>query len=56
MAKMPYLFLARVRRTEEVPGITTVTLELIQDQDAVEVREGDEFVSVGMVVNPFRGG
>lgn len=50
---MAFNFLARVQKTEPVPGIVNVTLTLIRDDDAVELAEGDEFVTVAMVVDPF---
>ena len=51
---MPYNFLARIQKSEPVPGIKTVVLTLIRDEDAVELAEGDEFVTVQMVVDPFK--
>ena len=51
---MGYTFLARVRREEPVPGIVNVTLTLIRDEDAVELVDGDELVTVAMVVDPFK--
>ncbi len=50
---MTHTFLARVRKAEPVPGIVNVSLDLIRDDDAVELVEGDEFVTVTMVVDPF---
>lgn len=38
-----------------MPGIRNVSLDLIRDQDAVELAEGDEFVTVTLVVDPFEG-
>ncbi len=50
---MSHTFLARVRHEEPVAGIHTVLLELIRDEDTVELVEGDAFVTVTMVVDPF---
>ena len=36
-----------------MPGIVNVSLDLLRDDDAVELVEGDEFVTVTMVVDPF---
>jgi hypothetical protein len=50
---VPYTFLARVRHEEPVPGIVNVSLDLLRDTDTVELTDGDEFVTVTMVVDPF---
>jgi hypothetical protein len=50
---MSYNFMARVNRSEPIPGITLVNLDLIRDEDAVEISDGDEFVTVVMQVDPF---
>jgi hypothetical protein len=47
------IFIARVRRETPVPGITTVHLELIRDEDTVELHDGDEFVTVDLQIDPF---
>lgn len=47
-------FMARVRRIEPIPGIKMVSLELIRDEDAVEISEGDEFVTVVLQIDPFK--
>lgn len=51
-------FLARVRRADHQVGdetFRTVDLELIRDEDAVELQDGDEFVTVELKVDPFEG-
>lgn len=50
-----YIYLARVRRGEHVEGIKTISLDLIRDEDAVELVDGDEFVIVGLPMDPFEG-
>lgn len=49
-----YKFLARIRRSEPIPGIKLVSLDLIRDEDAVEINDGDEFVTLQMVIDPFK--
>lgn len=51
-----HTYLARIMREEPVDGIVTVTLTLIRDEDVVELAEGDEFVTVSMVVDPWAKG
>ena len=51
---MPYNFLARVHKTEPIPGMKGVMLELVRDEDFVELEEGDEFVTVVLQVDPFK--
>jgi hypothetical protein len=50
---MSYTFLARLIKSEPIPGIKLVSLQLLRDADAVELVDNDEFVTVNMVVNPF---
>jgi hypothetical protein len=47
-----HMFLGRVRRREEITGVT-VSLDLLRMEDAVELVEGDEFVTVQLQVDPF---
>ena len=54
MSKPGFTFIARVVREEPVPGIKNVCLILVRDEDFVELEEGDEFVTVTMVVDPFK--
>lgn len=49
-----FVFIARVRREEPVPGIVNVSLDLFRDADTVELADGDEFVTVRAAVDPFR--
>jgi hypothetical protein len=32
-----------------------ISLELLRDDDPVELTDGDEFVTVGLEVDPFQG-
>ena len=48
------LVLARITREEPIEGMRpSVTLNLIHDDDAVEINEGDDFVSILMAVDPW---
>jgi hypothetical protein len=49
-----YVFLARRHKEEPIPGIVRVFMELIRDDDAVELVDGDEFFTVEMKVDPFK--
>lgn len=46
-------FLARVNRTELPDGSEMISLALIKDEEAVELADGDEFVTVELLVDPF---
>ncbi len=56
MKRSARTYIARINREEPVAGIVKVTLTLLRDEDAVELAEGDEFVTVSMVVDPWAKG
>lgn len=45
--------MARVRRTEVAGEIVAVALELLREDETVELNDGDEFVTVGLEVDPW---
>ena len=47
-------YLARIHRETSIEGMRpTVTLTLVHDEDAVELVDGDEFVTVTMIIDPW---
>lgn len=53
--KHTHLFVGRVRR-DTLPGTDEeiISLELGRDHDVFEIRDGDEFVTVLLAVDPFK--
>ena len=47
------VYLARIERRDEITG-REVHLKLVRDEDIVELADGDEFVTVEMVIDPFK--
>lgn len=53
-SRHPYAAAARIKRESPVEGMRPiVTLTLIHDDDAVELTDGDEFVTIRMAFDPF---